>query len=56
MRTQRFERSSRTPGLRFPPLKSAAMAMARVAMIRAIRAGWEKNAANPPHPRMPRPR
>src|ERR1700730_15810145 len=46
--TQRLPRSSRTPGLMFPPTKSDAPAMTKTAAASAISAGWEKKAAGPP--------
>jgi hypothetical protein len=42
--TQRLPRSSRTPGLMFPPTNSAAPAMTKSATTSAINAGWEKKA------------
>jgi hypothetical protein len=55
-RTQRLPRSSRTPGLRFPPTKNAAPTMIKSTTVSAMSAGWEKNAANPPQPDTARPR
>jgi hypothetical protein len=40
--THRLARSSRSPVLRFPPLKSATAAIKNTATARAIRAGWKK--------------
>src|ERR1700686_1412150 len=46
--THRLPRSSRTPGLRFPPAKTAAPDSAKSAIERAISAGLEKKAEKPP--------
>jgi hypothetical protein len=54
--TQQLARSSRSPGLRFPPPKTAAPDSRKRTIARGTRAGWEKNAATPPQPRMARPR
>src|SRR5438067_7626727 len=54
--THRFERSSRSPTLRLPPLNGATANMKHAATVSAIRAGCEKNAANPPQPRIASPR
>src|SRR5215467_2861935 len=54
--TQRFDRSSRSPALRLPDVKSAATTMATVASISAIRGGREKNALKPPAPKIASPK
>ena len=36
---------------RFPPLKTATPDSKKQMIARAIRAGWEKKAANPPQPK-----
>jgi len=53
--TQRLARSSRTPELRFPSANIATVAMAKVTITTAIRAGFEKKGA-PPQPRTASPR
>ena len=46
--TQRLARSSRTPGLRFPLLKSAMPDSTKTTIVRAIRAGWSEAGKQPP--------
>ena len=54
--TQRLARSSRTPALKFPSLKSATPDMAKSVTVSAISAGCEKKRASPPEPRIASPR
>src|SRR5580698_7835400 len=44
----RLPRSSRTPGLTFPPARTDTTPSIRVTTVSATSAGWEKKAANPP--------
>jgi hypothetical protein len=53
--TRRLARSSCTPGLRFPPLKTATPDSTRSVIAMAISGGWEKKAANPSQPGTARP-
>src|SRR4030095_12751133 len=53
---QRSARSSRTPGRRFQRLKRATLARTKSVIVRAIRGGCEKKAANPPRPRTASPK
>jgi hypothetical protein len=54
--TQRLPRSSRIPGLMFPPTKSDATAVAKTATVSATSAECEKKADIPPQPSAARPR
>lgn len=54
--TQRLARSSRSPGLMFPLVNIAAASSTRLTMMSAVKGGCAKKAANPPSPRIARPK